>query len=222
MDSAKELVDKLATLKALLDKGGYNQDPQLKEQLNNLEKQLTSLGIQDGLGGVSDVDVKEELNAFLGGCVAMSMRRIGTKSSATQNSLRLMANGRMTPDEAAKSELWKLVAVCVTRITDVEFTQFKAGKMASLPKKYVDIASKPEAEDIVDEVEDHIWTELRTIAKTLSDEMSAGQPQGPVTAWYGYVAGVPVLCAVALLAKKFMDMRAEEESRKNKAKKKQR
>merc|ERR1719253_303812 len=49
VDSAKELNEKLAQLKALLDAKGEGADPALKERLQGLQQQLQGLGL-DGLG----------------------------------------------------------------------------------------------------------------------------------------------------------------------------
>merc|ERR1719163_951729 len=50
-DSAKELQEKLAQLRALLDAKGEGADPGLKEKLAGLESQLKGLGLEELTGG---------------------------------------------------------------------------------------------------------------------------------------------------------------------------
>jgi len=100
VDSARELQEKLAQLKALLDAKGEGADPGLKEKLAGLESQLSSLGLDSLTGGGAGSN--PELTEFLGACVAMSMRRAGMQRPATLGALRKLVENKLPPAEAAK------------------------------------------------------------------------------------------------------------------------
>jgi len=216
-DSAKELQEKLGQLKALLDKKGESADPALKERLKGLETQLDSLGL--GLGG--GVGATKELTEFLGGCVAMSMRRAGVRRPSTLGALRKMAKGGLTQADAAGTELFRMVGVCVADLTDVELGQFKSGKLTVLPQAMADKAGKPEGKETVTGMEASIYKELKVVSNALlttfaGDDEGAGLPK-----YAGILAGIPVLGIFVFLGKKFMDMqkRGEEAKAKKTSKK---
>lgn len=210
-DSAKELTDKLAQLRALLDAKGEDADPALKERLKGLQSQLSSLGIGDlGGGGDGEIPSSPELTEFLSGCVAMSMRRVGVKRPSTVGALKRLADDKLTPEEAAKVDLYRMIGVCVNEFTEEELTQFKAGKLSILPKAYVDAAKKPEAEDQVKSLDASIWKELKKIAAGLVRELVGDTAeQGNVPFYVGLVGAVPVILMVGFLARKFVQLQQE-------------
>lgn len=216
VDSARELQEKLAQLKALLDAKGDSADPGLKEKLSGLEAQLGSLGLDGLTGGGSN----PELTEFLSACVAMSMRRAGMQRPATLGALRKLVDNKLPPAEAAKNEFWRMVGVCVGEMQEGEFADFKAGKMKILPKAYVEQSKKPEGEQKVLEIDQQVWDELRKISQGLLGELTGGPGEKPPFA-VGYLAMIPVAGAVAFLAKLFWDMKKREEEKGSKASKKE-
>lgn len=202
--SAQELQEKLGQLKALLDKKGEGADPALKERLKGLEEQLDSLGL--GLGGGSN----KELAEFLGGCVAMSMRRAGVRRPSTLGALRKMANNKLTPEQAADTELFRMVGVCVAELTDAELAQFKAGKLSMLPQAMADKAAKAEAKEQVTGMEPGVYKELRLVSEALLKQF-AGDDEGALPMKQGLMAGIPLIAIFAFLGKKFMDMQKREQ-----------
>lgn len=215
LNSANDLQDKLAQLKALLDAKGADADPQLKERLAGLEKQLGSLGLGSLTGSSGS---SPELTEFLSACVAMTVRRVGLQRPSTLSALSRVADGKMSREDAKQNDVWRMVATCIGQFTEDEFEQYKAGQVASLPKSYVELAKKPEAEAAVGELDDSVWGELKTIAGSLVKELSAGKEAPPL--FYGTIALIPFGLAMAFLAKKFFDMqsRHEDKDKKKKAK----
>lgn len=210
-ESAKDLGEKLNQLRALLDAKGEDADPALKERLAGLQSQLSALGIGDALGGGggSAIPSSPELTEFLSGCVAMSMRRVGVKRPSTLGALRRLVDGKMSPSEAAKVDLYRMIGVCVNEFTEDELTQFKAGKLTVLPKSYVDASKKPTAEEHVKNLDENIWKELRVIAAGLLKEIVGDTEQSQVPYYVGLLGAVPVVLMVGFLARKFFDMQRE-------------
>jgi len=203
VDSARELQEKLGQLRALLDAKGEGADPALKERLAGLETQLKGLGL-DGLSGGAPGS-NPDLTEFLGACVAMSMRRAGMQRPATLGALRKLVEKKLPPAEAARNELWRMVAVCVTDFKEDEFASFKSGKVKILPKVYVDEAKKPEAEKKVLEIDDQVWEELRKISEGLLKDL-VGDPElaqkPPINV--AYLAFIPALGMVGVMVYGFM------------------
>jgi len=216
VDSAKELQEKLGQLRALLDAKGEGADPGLKERLAGLETQLKTLGL-DGLGGAGAAS--PELTEFLGACVAMSLRRAGMQRPATLGALKRLVQKKLPPAEAAKDELWRMVAVCITEFKEDEFASFKAGKVKILPKSYVDESKKPEAEKKVLEIEDQVWDQLRTISAGLLEELTGNQAQVQTEGTLGYILMIPFLGVCGLMAYGFMQMQNKGDGKKDKKKK---
>lgn len=217
-DSARELQEKLGQLRALLDAKGEGADPALKERLAGLETQLKGLGL-DGLGGAAGSN--PELTEFLGACVAMSMRRAGMQRPATLGALRKLVEKRLPPAEAAKNELWRMVAVCVTDFKEDEFASFKSGKVKILPKVYVDDSKKPEAEKKVLEIDDQVWEELRKISEGLLKDL-VGDPEMAEKPPFNvaYLAMIPFLGFCGVMVYGFMKVnQANEEKASKKSKK---
>lgn len=214
--SAKELQDKLGQLKALLDKKGESADPALKERLQGLEQQLESLGL--GLGGGS-VGATKELHEFLAGCVSMSIRRAGVRRPSTLGALRKMANNKLTPTQAAETELFRMVGVCIAELTDAELGQFKAGKLTILPQAMVDKAAKPDAKELVTAMEAGVYKELPVVSGALLKQI--GGEEDPLPIKQGLLAGLPLLAVLGFLGKKFFDMQKREGAKKEKKEKKE-
>lgn len=216
LNSANDLQDKLGQLKALLDAKGADADPQLKERLAGLEKQLGSLGLGSLTG--SAAGSSPELTEFLSACVAMTVKRVGLQRPSTLSALSRVADGKMSREDAKQNDVWRMVATCIGQFTEDEFEQYKAGQVASLPKSYVELAKKPEAEGAVGELDDSVWNELKTIAGGLVKELTAGKEAPPL--FYGTIALIPFGLAMAFLAKKFFDMtkRHEDQDKKKKNK----
>lgn len=215
VDSAKELQEKLAQLKALLDAKEGGADPALKEKLAGLENQLKGLGLDGLTGGGQSPEVTE----FLGACVAMSMRRIGMQRPATLGALRKLVDDKMPPEEAAKNELWRMVGVCITEFKEDEFADFKAGKTRVLPKTYVDAAKKPEADKMVLELDAQHWESLKEISKGLLAELTGGDGEKPPFN-AGLLAMVPLILMIGFLAKIYMDQQKKKEEDANRKAKK--
>jgi hypothetical protein len=213
VDSARELQEKLAQLKALLDAKGDDTDPALKEKLSGLENQLKGLGL-DGLDGGSGPN--PELTEFLSACVAMSMRRAGMQRPSTLSALRRLADGKLPPAEAAKNEFWRMVGVCVGDFREDEFAEFKQGKIKILPKSHVEASKTPEAEKKVLEIDAQNWEQLKSISAGLLKELSGGGNQEKPPFAMGWLALIPVVLAVAFLGKLFMDMQSREKEAANK------
>jgi len=220
MDSAKELQEKLAQLKALLDAKGDNADPGLKEKLSGLESQLSSLGLDGLSGGSAGAANDPELTRLLVACSDMAMRRVGIQRPSTLGSLRRLVDNKLPPADAAKDELWRMVAVCVNELTEADFSAFKAGKLRLLPKTHVEASQKPEAEKQVLELQPHVWDELRQVAQVRLDELVGGDgKQLPMGA--AYLAFIPIGGMVLFMLKLYKDsQRAQEE--KDSAKRKKR
>lgn len=217
VDSAKELQEKLGQLRALLDAKSEGADPALKERLAGLENQLKTLGL-DGLGGGGAAS--PELTEFLGACVAMSLRRAGMQRPATLGALKRLVQKKLPPAEAAKDELWRMVAVCITEFKEDEFQSFKAGKVKILPKSYVDESKKPEAEKKVLEIEDQVWDQLRTISAGLLEELTGNQAQVQTEGTLGYILMLPFLGVCGLMGYGFYKMNNKDETKKEKKSKK--
>jgi len=220
VDSARELQEKLGQLKALLDAKGEGADPGLKEKLAGLEDQLKSLGL-DSITGGGEVGSNKELTEFLGACVAMSMRKIGMQRPSTLSALRRLVDNNMSPEEASKNELWRMVGVCVGEFREDEFVNFKAGKIKILPKAYVDASKKPEAEQKVMEIDAQVWAELKKISEKLLKEMLGSAPAEKPPLKSAYVAMVFLFIMIAGMGKLFIDMqrRAGDEKEKKASKK---
>lgn len=219
VDSAMELQEKLGQLKALLDAKGEGADPGLKEKLAGLEDQLKSLGL-DSITGGGAVGSNPELTEFLGACVAMSMRRAGMQRPATLGALRRLVDNKMTPEEASKNELWRMVGVCVGEFREDEFVNFKAGKVKILPKTYVDASKKPEAEQKVMEIDAQVWAELRKISEGLLKEMLGSAPAEKPPVYASYVAMIPLFLVFLFLGKMFIDMQRRQATESQKKPKK--
>merc|ERR1712048_964558 len=171
-----------------------------------------------GASGASGIPASKELTEFLMGCVVMSIRRAGMQRPTTLGSLRRMAEEKMTRDEAAQNDVWRMAGVCINELTEQELKQFKDGKLTSLPKKWVDASKKPEAEKMVQDIDEAIWKELAGISAALVQELFGNVEQAKPPNFMGLLAGIPVLGAVAFLAKKFMDMQNQKENKKDKKK----
>lgn len=213
VDSAKELQEKLAQLKALLDAKG-DADPGLKEKLAGLESQLSGLGLDGLTGGAAN----PELTEFLGGCVAMSMRRLGMHKSSTLGALRKLSEGKLPPEEAAKNELWRMVGVCVSEFKADEYADFKSGKTKMLPKTYVEQSKKPEAEAKVMEIEAQNWEELKRISAGLLQELTGGDGEKPPFN-AGLLAFIPLLVVAGFLGKMYLDNQKDKDLKSSKKKK---
>jgi len=218
IDSAKELQEKLGQLKALLDAKGDDADPALKERLKGLEQQLSGIGLGGGGLGGGEVGSSPELTEFLGGCVSMSVRRVGLQRPSTMNALARMTEGKMTPAEASHNELWRMIGVCISEYTEDEFEDFKRGKTTVLPKPYVEKAKSAEAEAMVTSIEEGVWKELKVIAKSLLGQMTQDKEKPPME--YGYLAGIPMLLMIGFLVKKFLDMQKDKDDKAAKKEKK--
>jgi len=219
VDSARELQEKLGQLKALLDAKGEGADPGLKEKLAGLEDQLKSLGL-DSITGGGAVGSNPELTEFLGACVAMSMRKAGMQRPSTLSALRRLVDDKMTPEEASKNELWRMVGVCVGEFREDEFVNYKAGKVKMLPKAYVDASKKPEAEAKVMEIDAQVWAELKKISEKLLKEIVGTKPAEKPAEFASYVAMVPLFLIFAFLGKMFIDMQRRNGEEKEKKPKK--
>mmetsp|Transcript_26078 Transcript_26078/g.35172 ORF Transcript_26078/g.35172 Transcript_26078/m.35172 type:complete len:318 (+) Transcript_26078:37-990(+) len=227
---AKELKEKLGLLTELLvKKHGAGADPALKERLDGLSKQLENIGAS--LGGL-DTDSSARNNAeqqVLAACVALAMWRAGPKHTATFKALRRMASGSLKAEEASELPLMRMVAVCVTGLSDTEYQQFTAGKLGELPKSLADKAALPAAKAEVLALENEIpgvWDQLVTVASPMYDTMkeAAGKESGTPPIMYGLLAAIPLLLGFAFLGKKFFDMQRDlqekNERKKEKAAKK--
>jgi len=216
MNSANDLQDKLAQLKALLDAKGEGADPELKARLAGLESQLSSLGLGSLTGGPTAGVSSPELTEFLSACVAMTVRRAGLQRPSTLNALASVADGKMAPADAKQNDIWRQVATCIGQFTEDEFEQFKAGQLSALPKSYVELAKKEDGDKALSDLDEGVWKELSTIAAGLVKELGAGKEKPPV--FYGLIACIPAGLAVIFLTKKFLDMQNSHKEREQKRK----
>jgi len=215
-NSYGELQDKMSQLQSLLAAKGEGADPELKERLASLQKQLGGLGLGD-IGGAPEPGSNPELTEFLTGCVIMSMKRIGMQRMSTIESLSKVVEDKMSPEQASKNELWKMVAICVSEFTDKDLENFKRGKLDKLPSAYVAMAKEPKAETAVMEIEKEIWAELKLVAAGLVKQL--GNQEGavePAPIWIGMIGAVPFILAIGFLAKKFLEMQNRENTKKDK------
>lgn len=215
-DSAKELQEKLAQLKALLDAKGEGTDPALQERLAGLQNQLETLGLGD-LSNMGGLQRSPELSEFVQTCIALSVRKAGMNRPSVIGALRRLGDDKMSMQEAAQIDLYRLFAVCANELTEEEHQNFKKSKLAVMPKAYVDAAKKPEAEALVTGLDAAIWAELKVIAGGLSKELGGRRDDstGPSVMW-GVVAFVPMSLVIGFLTKKFIDMQKSQEEKKDK------
>merc|ERR1740121_2421064 len=217
VDSAKELQDKLGQLKALLAKKGDDVDPQLKERLAGLEKQLEGLdldGVAGGGGGANP-----ELQEFLGGCIMMSMRKVGMRRPQTLSALSSLASGKLTQEEGAGLELVRMASVCVSELTDQELADYRGGSLQVLPPALVAKAAEPSAKDVVLGIEAAVWEQLAVVAAALQSQIVGDPPSKSLPQGTGLIAGIPLLAIFAFLGKKFYDMKQREATKKDKKQK---
>jgi len=223
-DSARELREKLGQLKSLLDKRSDSVDPGLKERLEGLTKQLSSLGL-DGLADMTDsrldgvADMTESKKSaekqVITACISMAVKRVGLKRSVALRSLKMLASGTMKPQVASEDQLMRTIVVCLGGLSDAEFKQFTAGKLDTLPKALADkaVSSASKAEVLALEGEfPGIWEQLASAASPVYmslKEAAAKEAPPPVPIRYGLLAGVPIVLAVAFLSKKFLDMQQD-------------
>lgn len=206
-----ELREKLAQLKTLLAKRSDMADSGLLERLQGLENQLDTLGL-GGLGA-SQTD-SADVAAFLGACISMSVTRGGAARRASiTTTLKALAADKLSRAQAADNQFLRWVVTCITDLSNAELEQFKAGTLVRLPNSMTQNAEKPEARLQVMSLDDELWVELRSVSKTFFKEL-AGKEMS-LSAKMGLLAAVPVILAVAFLAKKFNDM----QQRKNPPKK---
>jgi hypothetical protein len=218
VDSAKELQEKLAQLKALLDKKGDAADPALKERLEGLTQQLSGLGLGSLLG--EEQASSPELREFLGGCVMMAMRRSGPQRPATLGALAKLADKETTPERAGDFELARMVAVCVNDMSDEELAQFKSGKLAVLPKAMAAKAADPESKAEVLKIEAPVWAELQVVAAAMQKQLVGDVEMQRPPIMQGLCAGIPVLGMIFFLATKFREMQKDKVAKKEKKDKK--
>lgn len=209
--SMQELQDKMGQLKGLLEKRG-DVDPALRERLEGLTKQLNGLGIGGGDGGAA---ARKAEQSVLTACLTLSLASAGPKKSSTFKAMGRLASGRVTKEEAADMELMKLVAVCVTGLSDKEYKKYTAGNLFTLPKHLTDKAAGKTARDEVLALEseiENVWKQIGDIAKPLYDTMREATGKGALPMWYGLVAAVPLIGAVGFLGKKFFDLQKSQEA----------
>jgi len=226
-DSARELQEKLAQLKGLLAAKGGGIDPALKDRLDGLTKQLTGLGISaEGADGAmaqaTDGFDNKEAEKFVATCVTLAMKRAGIRRPTTLGALRQLASGKLKVEDAQNMELVRLVAACITGLSDTELRDYEAGKLGALPKNLADKAAKAEGMQEVLNLEKElpgVWDILRKVAGPLYESVSPAAGKSPPVL-YGLVAGIPVVLMIGFLAKKFYDMQNEKQDRAEKKKEK--
>jgi len=210
--SAQELQDKLNQLRALLDASG-DKHPELKEQVANLEKTIAGLGM--GIDG-AEMGSTPELQEFLGGCILMSMKRIGMRRPSALSGLRQLANSDVKQDEVASNELVRMVAVCINELSDQELQEHKAGKLQQLPKVHVDKAQTEDGKAQVLAIEEAVWKELRRVAAALQKQLLGSPEDNKVNLTPGFLALIPLGIMVLFLVKKFLDMQKRDSQKKEK------
>lgn len=219
VDSARELQEKLAQLRALLDKKGDGADPALKERLDGLTQQLSGLGLGSLTG--EEQPSSPELQEFLSSCVMMSMRRSGMQRPATIGALAKLADKTITPERAGDFELVRMVATCVNELSDVELSDFKKGKLQVLPKNLAEKAAAPESKAEVLKMDAPVWAELQVVAAVMQKQIMGDAEVQKPPIMQGLLAGVPVLGMVIFLVTKFKEMQKREVTKKDKHNKKQ-
>lgn len=233
VDSMAELQQKLGQLKKLVD-DRTGDDPAMKERMEGLMKQLEGLGLGDLASqgkAASEKDRKAEVQVMTA-CLSLSLQSaFPTRRSSSLSTLKRMASGKMTKEEASGLPVMRMVAVCIKDLSNDEFKKFTHGKLTSLPDALKAKAALPESKEQVLKLEEDIpsiWEEmLATVAAPMeiaAQEAADKEPKPPVPSSYGLLALVPLLLIAAFLGKKFLDMqnaqRSREEQKKGKAAKK--
>jgi len=226
-DSARDLQEKLAQLKGLLAAKGDGIDPALKDRLDGLTAQLSGLGISaEGTDGamaqVAGGFDNKEAEKFVATCVTLAMKRAGIRRPTTLGALRQLASGKLKPEDAQNMELVRLVAACITGLSDTELKDHEAGRLGALPKNLAERAAKAEGMQEVlnlDKELPGVWGILTKVAGPLYESVSPAAGKS-LPVGYGLAAAIPVLSMVGFLAKKFFDLQKDkqEQAEKKKAK----
>lgn len=213
-DSAKELTDKLGQLSELLN-GREDADPELKDKLEGLKAQLGSLGVDLGVDLGGGRAASKELTQFVSACMTLSTRRTGLKRPTTTGALRSLAKDGFTKEQAKDMDLAKMVAVCITELSDAEFDLYKAGKLTQLSKEMERKSQGSEGKSILLALEDDLWKAVGEVSKGLVKQLGGDDPRkSDASSTLGLLAFIPILGGVGFLAKKFFDMQKENEARK--------
>lgn len=219
----------LDSWKAAIAAAGADADPALVERAEALEKDLKEVGVEymktvgtedlDGSGQFAAQNDQDTYGPFYG-CLSLSVKSLGQNRASTQKALRMLIDmgGVFSASALAKEELWRRVSICVGSLTTEEYSDFKAGKLQTLPAAYVDGASTPEAEKKVLELSAPVWTVIQTIAKQMYQAQGEQAAAPPFAA--GMLALIPVGLGIAFLLNIFRDMKKKEDAKKAKKEKK--
>jgi len=217
-DMSQGLLEKLGQLKTLLAQKGDKISPDELQKIKDLEKMLGDLGLSSKPAANPAAD--KEVTEFFGACIAMSMRRAGPQRASTQTGLSMMAQGKVTPEMAATTDLWKNSVACITRLTDAQYEQFKAGALKILPKEHETYAQSAEIKDEIMNLPAEYWTHMQVVSKGL---VGAAPEPSTMPKYYGIIAMVVIVVLVGLATKRLIDMtntRQDKSSKKEKKKNK--
>jgi hypothetical protein len=205
-DSIKDLGSKLETLQHLLSEKG-DVDPAMQERLKGLKSQLQGLGLDFNDGPKVDKGMTE----LMGGCMTMSLKRIGIRPSSI-GALRQLAADKLSQKEGSILEMIRMVAVCINELTMDDLKLFKRGKLEKLPKTIVDAAKGSEGEKQVLDFDAQMWESLKVVADAIVKQY-AGQDSTTLPVWYGVVAFVPFAAVIGVLVKKFLETQHQTEKK---------
>lgn len=181
-DNHAELQQKLGQLKALLDAKGGDLNAEQKEllsKLGDLDQYADSTsGTEQGEAkqregdDVAELGASPELNEILSTCVTLSMSHFGSRHrSTTMGSLKRLAEGDLPPSSAATlNKFWRMVAVCITEITEDDIAQSKSGEVAALPPSWVAKASDKSSKELVAGLDLQMWVGLQGIASAVLEK----------------------------------------------------
>jgi hypothetical protein len=219
-NSAKEVQDKLGQLRALLDQRGDSADPKLKEQLEQLEAQLKGLDLSS-LANPAGSD--EGVTKLMGACAMLSVKRAGAQRPSTMAGLRRLSDSSLSKQDAADSEISRMIVACVNELTGDQLDQYTGGALQMLPKEIANKASTPEARDYLTQLDDTLWGHLQVTAKTLYEQLREQRGGGEDLAtsnYIGLLALLPMVAIALFIGKKFYDMQQMQGAKKDKSSKK--
>lgn len=149
--------EKLDEVKALIAARSGDMDQDTLDKVESLERQLDALESQH---------TELALNASrVPACMAMSARRQGgLRNASVEAALRGLAEGTLPVAEAARMDLYRMIAVCIANVSVKDLEDFRDGKLPHLPDAYAERAEGPEGEAQVAELFVEDWEYLSQLA----------------------------------------------------------
>lgn len=152
-----ELREKLDEVNALIAARGGEVDQDTLDKVEGLERQLEALELQH---------VELALNASrVPACMVMSAKRQGgLRNAGVKAALRGLAEDTLPVAEAAKMDLYRMIAVCIASVSVKDLEDFRDGKLLHLPDAYAEQAAGLEGEAQVAELFVEDWKYLSQLA----------------------------------------------------------